>query len=154
MNFKKILFLFFFTAICRGQTNELIIKYVNGATKSFKLSEIREVVFQGEPTDVKEKELIQNVLHSFTLYQNFPNPFNPSTNIQYLLPSAGVAEINIYDVQGRLVKALLNSQQIEGKHSVLWNGQNESGIQVPTGIYFCRVSFNNEHLTNKLVMIK
>jgi hypothetical protein len=154
MNFKRILFLFFVTTVCHGQTNELIIKSVNGAVNSFKLSEIREITFQGEPTDVKEKQIIQNVLESFTLYQNYPNPFNPSTNIQYQIPSAGGVEVNIYDIRGQLVKPLFNSQQPAGKYTLLWNGQNESGVVVPSGIYFCRISFNNEHITNKLLMIK
>lgn len=151
---KSVMFLFFTISICCGQTNLIIIKSVNGSVNSFKISDIREITFEGETTDINERQRAQNILESFALFQNFPNPFNPGTNIKYRIFLDGIVKVNIYDVQGRLVKILWNSQQTPGDYSVYWDGRNESGATVSSGTYFCSVIFNNTQLTKKLLLIK
>ncbi len=75
----------------------------------------------------------------FILQQNYPNPFNPTTTIRYGLPDPSDLSIVIYDVTGREVATLVQTQQLAGWHTVKWNGKNASGALVSTGVYFARL---------------
>lgn len=86
--------------------------------------------------------------------QNFPNPFNPETRIQYFLPSDSEVSIRIYDVQGKQVRELLNEGQSSGTYTITWDGFNDSGNQVPSGVYFIRLSTGDETLSKRIVMTK
>jgi tetratricopeptide (TPR) repeat protein len=80
---------------------------------------------------------------------NHPNPFNPTTTISYTLPQEGAVQIKIYDIPGREVAKLVDEQKSAGKYSVQWNGSNYA-----SGIYFYSVTFNNQRLYKKMLMIK
>jgi hypothetical protein len=67
-----------------------------------------------------------------------PNPFQPSTTIQYALAKPVHVSMMIYDVAGRVVRTLVNGNLPAGYHSVIWDGRDERGSSVPSGIYFCR----------------
>jgi hypothetical protein len=89
-----------------------------------------------------------------TLYQNYPNPFNPLTNVSYYLPETQKVSLVIYDAQGRVVKRLV-SQVVElGKHNVIWDGSNDRGETVGSGVYFCRLKAGKKVITKKLALIK
>jgi hypothetical protein len=101
----------------------------------------------------------KNVPDNMYLYQNFPNPFNPVTNIEYHVPESQRVNIKIYDILGREVTTLVNEYKSAGKHTVLWDGKNTAGQQVDTGVYFYRLSVtdsqgNNFFHTRKMLMIK
>ena len=85
----------------------------------------------------------------YTLYQNFPNPFNPSTTIKYYLPEKGNIAITVYDVLGKQVAQLVDGFQYIGEHSVTWNAEG-----MPSGVYFYRVSTNNFSETKKLLLMR
>jgi hypothetical protein len=72
------------------------------------------------------------------LYQNYPNPFNPSTTIAFTLPSASKVTINLYDVLGREIVELMRGYRPRGRHQSLWDGNDESGAPVGSGIYLAR----------------
>ena len=72
---------------------------------------------------------------SSTLGQNFPNPFNPATTIPFHLESPAKVKLSIYDLQGRLVRNLINDHRQAGDHSILWDGLNQSGSPVSSGVY-------------------
>jgi hypothetical protein len=148
--------LLFFTmvSVCLGQTSSIIVALKDGTVKTYNLWEIREIRLSGVLTDVKQEQLAQSIIRSFTLYQNYPNPFNPSTNIKYEIPQAGLVDINIFDIQGRLIRSLGSTVQPAGSHSVTWDGRNSSGAMASSGTYFCRVRFKDNFLTNKLLLIK
>lgn len=76
----------------------------------------------------------------FELLQNYPNPFNPTTTIAFQLPQPAEVLINIYDIRGRLVKTLVHGQWTSGEHHILWNGTDQYGQVVATGIYFYRIA--------------
>ncbi|MGA9294531.1 MAG: T9SS type A sorting domain-containing protein [Ignavibacteriaceae bacterium] len=86
-------------------------------------------------TGLNEK-VSESVPASFRLNQNFPNPFNPSTNIKFSLPQQSTVKIVIYDLLGREVKTLINDVKPAGIYTVRWNGENESNVNVGSGIYF------------------
>ena len=83
-----------------------------------------------EPTSVPE---------TFVLQQNYPNPFNPTTTIRYGLPEAARVNLSIYNLLGQRVAELTNEAQNAGYYNVIWNGRNQSGSQVATGVYFYRI---------------
>jgi len=83
-----------------------------------------------------------------------PNPFNPTTTIEYTLPSPGPLELGIYDALGGLVVTLERGSRPAGRHAVVWDGRDSSGRVVGSGLYFCRLVAHNRVLTEKLVFLK
>jgi uncharacterized protein (AIM24 family) len=86
--------------------------------------------------------------------QGYPNPFNPATTIAYSLPKTGFVSLGVYDVQGRLLKTLVNETRTMGEHAVTWNGQDASGTTVASGVYFVRLEFGGQVRTRKIVLLK
>lgn len=85
---------------------------------------------------------------------NFPNPFNPSTMIKYNIAEQGQVSLKIYNSKGQLVKQLVNRNQEAGYHSVEWNGTDNNGNKVPSGVYFYRLDTVNSSSTKKMMLIK
>jgi hypothetical protein len=98
-------------------------------------------------TAVKDNN--ENIPSGFKLSQNYPNPFNPSTRISYQIPNAGHVTLKVYDVLGREVSTLINSEQNAGSHEVIFNG-----TKLSSGIYFFRLQTGNYTATNKMVLMK
>ncbi len=84
----------------------------------------------------------------------YPNPFNPTTTISYSLKSAGNVRLDIFNVRGQLVRSLINANQASGKHSVVWNGMDESNSAVSSGVYYYRMTTKDYTKTSKMLMIK
>jgi hypothetical protein len=89
-----------------------------------------------------------------TLYQNYPNPFNPSTIIRFELASSVRVRLQIYNARGELVRLLEDREREPGRYEVGWNGENEQGERVSSGVYFCRLSAGNKTFTKKMVLLK
>jgi hypothetical protein len=75
----------------------------------------------------------------FRLEQNFPNPFNPSTRIDYKLPAQSYVTLKIYNILGQQVASLVDEEQTAGTHTLVWNGRSTSGVHLGSGVYFYRV---------------
>ena len=90
----------------------------------------------------------------FALKDNYPNPFNPRTTIQYDLPISGNVRVIIYNVAGQEVKRLVNSAQEAGYHSIVWNGTNLSGGKAAAGIYFYQIQAGEFVRTKKMLLLK
>ncbi len=80
---------------------------------------------------------------TFELFQNYPNPFNPETNIQFQLPEASHVKLRIFNILGKEIRRLVDSQYALGRHHVQWDGLDNTGSQVSSGIYFYRIEANN-----------
>ncbi|MBT3591130.1 MAG: T9SS type A sorting domain-containing protein, partial [Candidatus Marinimicrobia bacterium] len=92
--------------------------------------------------------------NAFTVSNNYPNPFNPSTTINISLPNQTELVVSVYDMSGRLVNRMINDNMDAGIHTVQWDGRNQSGYFVPTGVYFMQViSGENQHM-QKMALIK
>ncbi len=89
-----------------------------------------------------------------TLAQNHPNPFNPQTMIAFTLPRPQMVSLNVYDVQGRLVRTLMHGEMIAGRHEVVWEGRDEGGNGVASGTYFYRLQADNGSLVRKMLLLK
>jgi flagellar hook assembly protein FlgD len=94
------------------------------------------------------------VLAAFELSQNYPNPFNPTTNIKYQLPQAVQVSLTIYNMLGQEVRKLVNTQQPAGYHTVVWDGRDNSGRLVPSGVYHYRLQAGSFTMTKKMLMAK
>lgn len=88
------------------------------------------------------------------LYQNFPNPFNPLTTIRYSVAKESSVEVVIYNVQGRKVRTLLKKNKSAGEYRVVWDGKNDRGQQVATGVYFCRLKVDSFVFVKKMILLK
>ena len=88
------------------------------------------------------------------LSQNFPNPFNPITEIRYNLPIDQNVAITIYDLNGRVVKTLVDGMQPAGYHKIIWDGTNANGMAIATGIYFYQMKAGDYVEINKMVLLK
>jgi hypothetical protein len=104
------------------------------------------------PVPVNDDVIIQPTLCK--LYQNYPNPFNPETTISYQLPENGKVELTIYNLKGQKVKQLVSDQLSAGQHSVVWNGKDDNGKPVSSGIYFYKLKSGNFEKTKKMILMK
>jgi hypothetical protein len=99
------------------------------------------------------KEVTQ-LPENYSLSQNFPNPFNPTTNIRYNLPASGMVRIDVYNSLGQCINTLVNQNQSAGVHQVTWNGKNISGRDVATGVYLYKLTAGNFTQTKKMLLVK
>ncbi len=90
---------------------------------------------------------------AFVLQQNYPNPFNPSTTIIYRLPEAARVRLTIHDLTGRQVRELVNQNQNAGSYSVQWDGRNQAGQTVATGVYIYEIQAGQFSQTRKMLFI-
>ena len=95
-----------------------------------------------------------NSRDNFILIQNYPNPFNPVTTLRYNFPEDALVNITIYDMMGRVVSNLVNSQQRVGHKSVRWNGTNNTGQPVSAGLYIYTIQAGELTQTKKMVLLK
>ncbi len=91
----------------------------------------------------------------YELLGNFPNPFNPVTEIRYTLPGPSSVRLEVYDLSGRLLRTLIDGErQPSGRYAVLWDGRDGRGSQVASGVYFYRLVADGEALTRKMILLK
>jgi 5'-nucleotidase/UDP-sugar diphosphatase len=90
----------------------------------------------------------------FQLFQNYPNPFNPQTKISYTLPEDSYVKLTIYNILGQKVKLVVDEYQSAGTKNVIWDGRNEKGERVTSGIYFYKLQAGNFVKTKKMSMVK
>ena len=99
--------------------------------------------------------IIEDVIPlTYSLYNSYPNPFNPVTTLSYDLPDDGIVNITIYDMMGRIVKTLVNSPQTVGHRSIQWNATNDVGQPVSAGLYLYTVQAGEFRQTKKMVLLK
>ena len=94
------------------------------------------------------------VPRSFALYQNFPNPFNPSTTIAYSLNEKSYVHVVVYDLSGSLVKTLFYGSQDAGYNSLVWDSTNNENKPISGGLYIYSVSTDNSLLSKKMLLLK
>jgi hypothetical protein len=112
----------------------------------------RKAEWQTWVTDVKPEP---GIATAYTLEQNFPNPFNPTTEIQYTLPRAARITLAIYNALGQEVVRLVNNEgKTAGTYGVKWNGKDTSGRTISSGVYFYRLQTPDAQITRKMTLIK
>ncbi len=92
---------------------------------------------------------------SYYLLSNYPNPFNPNTVIKYQLKQAEKISLTVYSINGEVIRHLASDQMhVAGSHEITWNGRNDNGVLVNSGIYFCRLTTPTQTLSLKMTLIK
>ena len=91
---------------------------------------------------------------SFALKQNYPNPFNPSTEIAFTLEQTSNITLTIFNVLGQKVKVLADGSKNAGTHSLSWDGSDQMGAMVSTGLYFYTLTDGNTSITKKMALMK
>jgi hypothetical protein len=104
------------------------------------------------PTSV---DMVSDVVpRQLTLGQNYPNPFNMKTVISFGLPTNSQVTLEVFDILGRKVRELLNERLESGYHQVIWDGRNENGEVVTSGVYFYRLSYGDIQEIKSMTLIK
>jgi len=111
-------------------------------------------IFSSDTTTDVKNGLPSILPRNFTLNQNFPNPFNSSTVITYTLKATSWVNLNIYNIRGERVRQLIDSKMIPGSHSISWDGKDEKGKKVASGIYFARLVTRPHSQTIKLTLLR
>ncbi|GAB4174148.1 MAG: hypothetical protein Kow00108_09030 [Calditrichia bacterium] len=93
-------------------------------------------------------------LESFELSQNYPNPFNPTTTIDIMLNHPEQVSLKIYNIEGKLIKTLVNEVLPAGVNKIHWNGTDETGKVVSSGVYFYQLRINGKSVTKKMMFVK
>jgi hypothetical protein len=91
---------------------------------------------------------------SYTLNQNFPNPFNPSSTITFKIPKSEIVNLSVYNVSGQKIKTLVNEQKSAGSHTVLWNGIDSYNNRVVSGVYFYSIQAGEFYEVRKMILLK
>jgi len=128
---------------------EELASYDLSEGREFKITEDRVVRLR-----LRRMEAAEDVPTEFSVYENYPNHFNPSTTIRYALPEAMKVRVEIYNVMGQRVEVLLEEEQQAGYHEVVWNGQSAAGRLVASGVYFYVVQASQKRAVKKMILLK
>lgn len=151
---KKLLFLFLLLNVVQySQAYKMNINFKNGNSTSFSIDDIRKLTF-GPSTDMKGLDNLQNEIKSFEVSQNYPNPFNPATSITYNINKPSFVRINVYDIQGSLVKELLYDFQEIGIYKISWDGTNLVNSNVASGVYIYTVGIENQIISKQMILLR
>jgi cytoskeletal protein CcmA (bactofilin family) len=144
-------------SICAGK-----IDVHNGA--SFFHHSSASLSKSAEEFEIEESEVTseQSPVTNYELAQNYPNPFsqiprfagNPSTKIQFSVLEAGVVQLSVYNLQGQEVRTLVSGQMNPGRHAITWNGRDNAGKVVPSGVYLYKLRVNGFEETRKMTFMK
>ena len=90
----------------------------------------------------------------FAVSKNFPNPFNPITKFQIDVPEQGSMQVYVYDISGKVIATLMNTEIESGFHTIKWNGKNDLGAQAASGVYILNVHLNGQYRSQKMLLVK
>lgn len=124
----------------RRNANARGLRMVNDQRIHYLLKGLEQVDYVGEPIIIPKNLELGNA---------YPNPFNSATTISYALPKEAQVNLKIYDVSGRQVVSLVDKVQKSGNYTISWNA-----IDIPSGVYFCRLDVNNKQKMIKLALVR
>jgi len=140
------------SSLCDGEIS--IILESDESNKQFALyrSVLDMVYVPAASTDVADAD---DILPSgFELGVNYPNPFNPSTTIEYTLPSRSQVRIEILNMLGKVVRTLIDESRPAGSHTVSWDGRDDTGSVAASGMYLCRIKAGDFMDARKMILLK
>ena len=132
--------------------NDIIYPYQGNRNPFIDHPEFVAYIFEGIISGVEDG--VPAIGPVATISSIYPNPFNPLTNIDFTLTRSGPVRVEIYAVDGKLVRILLSDDREAGEHHVQWDGSGNTGSRVPSGAYFCRVLGSGESDTQPLLLLK
>ena len=127
-----------------GSVKYMDRKLLIASDSGFNIMDFNPIGVDDKVLPVKEKISITN----------YPNPFNPSTEISYNVPAGGHTEVTIFNIKGQIVKRLVNEYKSSGIHTINWNGRNADNQNVSSGLYFCRIAHAEGTDMTKMSLLK
>ena len=149
-----LLVTFCLTGVCSFAQSDSMIVDTGTRVKAFSLANVDSITFSVQKLTNNSSNPQGTKPTQFSISQNYPNPFNPTTKIQFQIPASGKVSLNVYDMQGRLVKEIFSGVKDAGEYTFGWDGRAVTGLQVASGIYFFSVQFNNSLLSKKMIFLK
>jgi len=123
---------------------------MNDANRDAFLTNVIAAFATGNAVD----DAVKTLPKAFALKQNFPNPFNPITSIAFEMPSAQNVRMTVYNMLGQSVRTLVNDQRSAGRYTILWDGRDDAGHMVGSGVYFYQIQAGSFTKTAKMVFLK
>jgi hypothetical protein len=146
------------TGVSIGGSGDVAVLTFRALSESYALevesARLRDVDNTDLEVELGELESSGELPLTFRLVGNAPNPFNPVTKIAYHVPHESKVTIRIYDVAGRCVTTLVDGVTEPGRHVAVWNGRNDQGEAVGSGIYFCTMVAPEFHESMKMTLLK
>lgn len=146
-----------FTAISNNGVNVLLDLEFTAMLAALDFSNLLPLLTVNDATvntAVQERSANASLPKDFALGQNFPNPFNPETEISYELPGQSQMTITVFNLMGQRVRTLLNSRIAAGRHTVRWDGKDETGQSVPSGVYLYRMAAEGHVYQKTMALLK
>jgi len=119
----------------------------------FVLEGMGSIILPGNVTDMTLKMVVE-LPETFGLSQNFPNPFNPVTNISFEVPEASDITVSVYNMMGQKVAELVQGHVDAGYHQVVWDSRNLQGESVSSGVYLYTITSGDFHAMKKMILMK
>jgi hypothetical protein len=134
-----------------GDTIEVVTA---GRSDHYPAAEVAKIVFRWlDPAGIRDPKDAAALLKAVHLFQNQPNPFSPETRIAFDLPKAGPVELVIYSVNGRLVRRLVKGTRESGRHTANWDGRDDAGEKVGSGIYFYQLTAPGVEESRRMILL-
>jgi hypothetical protein len=124
-----------------------------GGSDRYGVQFITKIDFLMDPAGIKDPRDAAALLKAVHLFQNQPNPFSPDTRINFDLPKAGPAKLMIYSVNGRLIRRLVNDTRPAGRHTASWDGRDDAGEKVGSGIYFYQLVAPGVEESRRMILL-
>ena len=130
----------------------LVVVKASGSDR-YGVQAITKIGFRIDPAGIKDPKDAAALLKAVHLFQNQPNPFSPETQIAFDLPMAGAVELMIYSVNGRLVRRLVKDTREAGRHTAGWDGRDDTGKKVGSGIYFYQLIAPGVEESRRMILL-
>jgi len=119
-----------------------------------KLDDIKVYNFPASGITGVNENVQLGIPHEFVLHQNYPNPFNPTTEIQFSVPREDNVKLVVYDLLGRQIRTLVDETMHAGDHRVRWDGSDDAGRSVATGVYFYNLKSGDKMAVRKMMLLR
>jgi hypothetical protein len=170
-----------FPQVAESTEQALAVRLARGQGRSYELHEIERIWFSADTlhvattggadhhpleailrleflwddwTGIETPGNVAGVIEAVHLFQNEPNPFSPETRIAFELPQQGLAALRVYSAHGRLIRTLLEDALPAGPHAVQWDGRDEAGRPVATGVYFYMLDAPGVSESRKMLLLR
>ena len=136
-----------------GFEGDTLVVAKAGASDRYATADIVKIEFLMEYSAVQDPRDAAVLVKAMRLFQNQPNPFSPDTRIRFDLPKAGPVGLSIYSVNGRLIRKLVNDTRPAGRHITSWDGRNDAGDKVGSGVYFYRLIAQGAEESRRMILL-
>jgi hypothetical protein len=136
-----------------GFEGDTLVVVKAGGAERYAAAAITKIEFLMEFSSVNDPHDAAALVKAVHLFQNQPNPFSPETRIAFDLPKAGPVELVIYSVNGRLIRRLVRDTRPAGRHTASWDGRDDAGEKVGSGIYFYQLTAPGVDESRRMILL-